>query len=386
MSKTRILVFIDWFLPGFKAGGPVRSMANMVEHLEQEFEFFIVTRNTEYLETKPYTSVTSNQWNSYSEHVKVFYCSRKFATVNHWNTLIREIRPHKVYINGIYSLKFSLLPLWAARKQKTPEIIIAPRGMLAQSAINVKSSKKKVFLALARLLGLYKSVCWHVTNEKENEEVSKNISTKGIRFVAPNLPRKMNAGFRALAKSPGELRLCALARVAPEKNTLYALERLSEISSDIKVTFHLYGQIYDQAYWELCRQVMDNLPAGVTIEHKGVVVPEKITETIQQYHALFLPSRGENFGHVILESLMAGRPVLISDQTPWLGLKQQNAGWDIPLTQPALFTKTIEQLALMNQAQFDQLCLGSLTLTNRVNNNEDILAAYRKMFAIRPNN
>jgi len=28
-DKKKILVFIDWYLPGYKAGGPVRSMANI---------------------------------------------------------------------------------------------------------------------------------------------------------------------------------------------------------------------------------------------------------------------------------------------------------------------------------------------------------------------
>ena len=36
-------------------------------------------------------------------------------------------------------------------------------------------------------------------------------------------------------------------------------------------------------------------------------------------HDLFVfPTLGENFGHVIYESLMCGTPVLVSDNTPWL--------------------------------------------------------------------
>ena len=384
MQRTRILVFIDWFLPGYKAGGPVRSMANMVEHLEQEFDFFVVTRNTEYLENTPYNTVTSNSWNSFLNHVRVYYCSEEQATLKKWIELIKEIRPHKVYINGIYSLKFSLLPLWAAKTQKTPEIIVAPRGMLAQSAINVKSRKKKAFLAMVRMLGLYKDVTWHVTNSKENEAVNKSITQRGIRHVAPNLPRKSNTDFSTLGKLSGELLLCTLARIAPEKNTLFALECLAKVKDDINVTLHLFGQIYDQAYWDLCCQAIVKLPRHITVDYKGVVPPEEISKTIQQYHCLFLPSRGENFGHVILECLMAGRPVIISDQTPWLELPKQNAGWDLPLSQPVRFSTTIEQLALMHQDSFNQLCHGSHALAEQVNNNQEVLETYRKMFSILP--
>ena len=31
----------------------------------------------------------------------------------------------------------------------------------------------------------------------------------------------------------------------------------------------------------------------------------------------FLPTKGENFGHIIYESIMSYVPCLISDQTPW---------------------------------------------------------------------
>ena len=38
--KKKILIFIDWFLPGINSGGPVRSYFNMISHLEEEFDFY----------------------------------------------------------------------------------------------------------------------------------------------------------------------------------------------------------------------------------------------------------------------------------------------------------------------------------------------------------
>jgi glycosyltransferase involved in cell wall biosynthesis len=37
----------------------------------------------------------------------------------------------------------------------------------------------------------------------------------------------------------------------------------------------------------------------------------------RQYDLFVFPTRGENFGHVIIESLSVGTPVLLSDRTPW---------------------------------------------------------------------
>ena len=39
MAKPRVLVFIDWYAPGYKAGGPVRSLVNLVDHLRDRIDF-----------------------------------------------------------------------------------------------------------------------------------------------------------------------------------------------------------------------------------------------------------------------------------------------------------------------------------------------------------
>lgn len=39
MSKLRIFTFVGYYLPSYKAGGPIRTLANMVEGLRDEFEF-----------------------------------------------------------------------------------------------------------------------------------------------------------------------------------------------------------------------------------------------------------------------------------------------------------------------------------------------------------
>ena len=57
---------------------------------------------------------------------------------------------------------------------------------------------------------------------------------------------------------------------------------------------------------------------------------------------------------------MAGRPVLISDQTPWVKLKENKAGWDISLNQTEEFITAIKKLAGMNSAEFAEWAEGAL--------------------------
>ena len=61
----------------------------------------------------------------------------------------------------------------------------------------------------------------------------------------------------------------------------------------------------------------------------------------------------------MLEALSAGRPLLISDRTPWRGLEQEHAGWDLPLERPAGFTEAVDWLCIMGQAEYDQWTQGA---------------------------
>ncbi len=61
MSKPQVLVFIDWYKPYFKAGGPVRSMVNLVDHLADRIDFHIVTGDRDYMATTNEADVPVDQ-------------------------------------------------------------------------------------------------------------------------------------------------------------------------------------------------------------------------------------------------------------------------------------------------------------------------------------
>jgi len=58
----KVLVFIDWYFPASRAGGPISSVVNMVSLLRDNFEFFIVTGSKDLNSAKNLKGVSLNQW------------------------------------------------------------------------------------------------------------------------------------------------------------------------------------------------------------------------------------------------------------------------------------------------------------------------------------
>src|ERR1035441_2951328 len=61
-ARNSVLVLVGTYLPGYKAGGPLRSIANLVATLGQEFHFRIATLDRDLGEKSPYPGIAANQW------------------------------------------------------------------------------------------------------------------------------------------------------------------------------------------------------------------------------------------------------------------------------------------------------------------------------------
>jgi glycosyltransferase involved in cell wall biosynthesis len=59
-----------------------------------------------------------------------------------------------------------------------------------------------------------------------------------------------------------------------------------------------------------------------------------------------LPSRSENFGMTVAESLAAGTPVITTDHAPWSELPRVGCGWQVPLSSADLASALGEALSL----------------------------------------
>ncbi|HEY4797624.1 MAG TPA: glycosyl transferase family 1, partial [Bacteroidia bacterium] len=187
-SKKKILILSDWYLPGYKAGGPIKSISTLIANCSDVFDLYVITSDRDLGEDKPYKNIQSDKWNSVGDSVSVYYVSEKNINWKNLLSVIRQIEFDLIYLNSYFSRCFSIYPLLYQKFGfiKTP-VLIAPRGMLGDGALQIKQTKKKVFISLSKMLSLHKYVSWHATSKQEAQEIRKVYHSAPI-FTASNIP------------------------------------------------------------------------------------------------------------------------------------------------------------------------------------------------------
>lgn len=358
--KKKILIFCDFYLPGFKSGGGMWTVVNIVDRFSGRYEFFVVTRNYESKgERKPYTTVRSDDWNQVG-NAQVYYFSKKMFTVEKFAGIVREIKPDAVFLNS--ALSTPVIKFLTARRKGLFEpipVVLAPCGEMSAGALSLKPVKKKLFLLYAKTVGLYKDVIWKASFESEKDEIIGVIGTDTEVWVAPDLaPKTILPGYDPTwktRKEKGEARFAFLSRLSRKKNIHYFLERLMEVR-DGNVQFDLIGPFEDEGYWKQCQGIISKLPSNVTVNAVGSFpVQADALRKLSESHFFVLPTLNENFGYVFIEALAAGCPLLVSDNTVWKDLEKREVGWQIPLERTDSWIEQINKCVQMDAAQYGEM-------------------------------
>lgn len=378
-TKRNILVFIDWFWPGYLAGGPIQSIVSLVNYLGSDVNFKIVTTNRDLNSDKAYPGIETNKWVKSPMGCDIYYAEQAQLNYPAIKKIIDEVEFDKVYINSFFSKNFSIIPLQILNKfYKNKPVILAPRGMLGDGALAIKKYKKKLFLLYSRFSGLHANVTWHATSTQEQEEIEKNFHPKSAIIKISNLPKKLGSQQKKI-KEPGTLNLCFISRISEKKNLLFALILLSEIK-DKTISYNIYGPLEDVSYWEKCKEVINQLPENISAAYKGSIDPKDIEKVLANEHMMLLPTFNENFGHSIVESLLCGCPVIISDQTPWNDLESNGAGYAISLSDKQKFINSIVSSAELSQEEFSVKSQKAINYISKKIDLELITSQYKTLF------
>lgn len=379
-GKRKILICIDWYIPGFKAGGPIRSVANIVNAFKNEFEFYILTSAFDLGETEPYDNVQFNQWHD-KKGIFIKYLDKKLLNSSAISGNIKEVNPDVIYLNSLFSRIFTLIPLAIARKNRI-KTIIAPRGMLGEASLKIKSTKKLSFLKLSKLLGWYKNVIWHASTEQEKKDIESIFGKKANIQIAQNIPLSQKLELKNILnrKKTGKVKFVYISRIAVIKNLNLAIDAIKRVNTSQKIEFDIYGNIEDEDYFNSFKKDIKKHNC-VSIQYKGLLNPNEIADTYANADFMILPTMHENYGHAIVEAWSNGCPVIISRNTPWKNLRVQDLGWDVDISDPQNLISAVQEGIDLDFTSYIQMVRSSYNYFINKICDDKIIEANRKLFS-----
>lgn len=371
---TRIFITIPWFLPSFRAGGPIRSVANLVASYP-DASFFIFTSPAD-VDGTVNKEVPCSQWCTYNEHTKVWYANQRSCT-NELITEVRRVKPDVLFAVGLYSWTFTIAPLLYCR---IPKKIVSVRGMLHPGALNQKSFKKKLFIAAFKCLQFHKSVVFHATDEKEAEYIFQRMGPKVKVAVAGNIPTFIGA-MPLPEKQVGSLKMTSIALISPMKNLLKVIQALKQLKGEVE--YNIYGAVKDPLYWNRCLAAINDLPANIHVSYHGELQPDLLPKVLGEHHLFVLPSESENYGHAIFEALSAGRPVITGNHTPWVLGQSHPAGKNVNPDNPEELKNALLSFISMSYPELFQYSENASQMALNNYNPASLLAKYRSLFSVK---
>ena len=175
-----VIVLLQYYLPGFKAGGPIRSVANLVDVLGRDLKFRIATSDRDIKDRLPYDGIETNHWIRVG-NADVLYLSPGWQGLRTLISLLLSASPKDVlYINSFFSRRFSILPMLLRRMGviKPQRVVLAPRGEFSEGALGLKPMRKKFYLILSQWLGIYRQVVFHASSRYEALDMTRVLKDR----------------------------------------------------------------------------------------------------------------------------------------------------------------------------------------------------------------
>lgn len=324
-KRLRILILAPSFEPAVDAGGPARSLTNLVDIVSPDHDVFVLTPDRDLGASEPFESLSGTTVDRGSARVR-YVDERSAARMVREIAALSDQRFDIVVLNSFWNTRFAFLPvvLRLAHVLKARTVALMPRGELETGALALESSKKSIAMPLVRQVYSRGVDVLGATSDSEWDNLARWIPGVPVVMV-DDAPDRIAFGTPEPRDASMGPALAFLGRVHPTKGVLPLLRALQLV--DAPFTLDIAGPIGDQAYWEACRAEIAKLPSTARVTWVGTVQRPDIPSFLQGHDALISLTAGENFSHVFPESLQAGCPVLATDRTPWTEVLRSGGGW-----------------------------------------------------------
>jgi glycosyltransferase involved in cell wall biosynthesis len=222
----------------------------------------------------------------------------------------------------------------AIARHKNLPYILRPLGTLDPADLRKKRQLKQIYAALLERPNLAGAAGIHFTSTQE-AKISERFGTHTSDLVIPLGVRRLAMPAKGQARTalgipPDQPLVLFMSRIDPKKGLNLLIPALEKLLAQ-KLNFHfvLAGTNPQDPDYE--NQVIEQVKASslsplTTIT--GFVTGELKAALLQEADLFVLPSYYENFGIAVAEAMVAGTPVVISDQVHiWEEVKGAEAGW-----------------------------------------------------------
>lgn len=373
----KILIINPYYLPGYRSGGPQQTVQNICDVFSGTHNIYLVTKDRDLGETKPYNVETGKWLDRYGIHVM-------YVEPEQYNReLFKKLyqRFDTFFACGLFCS--STIQLMLIHRDEGKRLYVAPMGVFSKNALAIRGFKKSVFLKLFSIIGAFKRATWSFTSKEELNEAISAIGKKNIKnyIIAEDLPRSVDfdSNRANINGSYGVLKIVFLSRIVPKKNLLYAIKILrNEYAGQIQ--FDIYGTKEDIEYWHLCEKEINNLPSNVKCHYCGSVKPDESVSAFAAHDIFLFPTRGENFGHVIYEALAGGCIPIISDTTPWKDFDEKHCGNVISLDDIDGFRNAIQVYLDMPPEELLRMKMNAIDYAERKYQTSIATSGYKAIF------
>ncbi len=220
----RVLVFATAFAPATKAGGPSRSITNMVSRAARSHQLVVVAPDRDLGDDQPFPELSGHTVRR--PNLTVFYLN--LQSVRHWVSLVRRLGGEDfdlIVVNSLWHRRLALLPaaLIAARVINGP-LLLMPRGELEPGALALKSQRKR--LGGHAFRALYRKTVWAVGSTSESEARTVADWFPDVPVLATtNQPERI--AFGTPGASSKWLRVAVIGRIHPTKGLAPLLRGLA---------------------------------------------------------------------------------------------------------------------------------------------------------------
>lgn len=341
-----IYIITEYFYPFSDAGGPIRSIEQILEVLNQNSSIKLITSANNHQGNKLTLNTKVNQFiNEPISKTSTYYSSNSIIGIFKLVKLYFKNQHHTFYINGMFIPTLSLLPALICKN-----IIISPRGMLITNTLGTKSTFKKIYLFFYKLF-VSKKAIWHATDATEVLDIKQFFGQHANIKLITNIPVKPLVVNLKRKKQTEILKLVYYGLIVHKKGLLPLIQTIKSLN--LSISLDIYGSIKDHTYWGTCLHEINTNNTQAKFNYLGHANPSESQTILAKYDAFVLLTKGENFGHSIYEALSVGTPVIITNKTPWKFNESANPpGWIINNNDQGIDTDTLKQ-KLTNLYQMD---------------------------------